>query len=224
MTAFCVRVAAQTPATETEVWPEVDAHVQLPAHFRALAIAGLQQAVNYPYQQWYVSAGLGYQLKPILKPHLKNIDQDKEHHLVFGGGYEYLQTVQSGKTKYENRLALEGTFGFRLPAGFLVRDRNRVEFRWVDGVYSTRYRNQLRVERDFLVHGFRFAPYGSAEVYYDGAKNSWNEQEYAAGVQWPYKHLWMLETYYLRQNCTTCNPAYLNVAGFTLNFYFRNPK
>jgi len=224
LAAFCVHAAAQTPATETEVWPEVDAQVQLPAHFRAIGFAGLQQAVNYPYQQWYISAGLGYQLKRILRPHLENIDLDKEHFLVLDGDYEYLQTVQSGKTKYENRLAVQGTPSFRFPSEFLLRDRNRVEFRWVDGVYSTRYRNELRLERDFLLHGFRFAPYGSAEVFYDGAKNSWNQEWYTAGIQWPYKHLWMLETYYLRQNCPTCNPAYLNVGGFTLNFYFGNRK
>ena len=44
----------------------------------------------------------------------------------------------------------------------------------------------------------------------------------AAGVQWPYKRVLMLDTYYLRQNCTTCSPAHLNVAGLTLNFYLRN--
>jgi hypothetical protein len=30
----------------------------------------------------------------------------------------------------------------------------------------------------------------------------------------------MLDTYYLRLNCPTCNPAHANVAGVTLNFYF----
>ena len=29
------------------------------------------------------------------------------------------------------------------------------------------------------------------------------------GLEWPYKKLLMLQTYYLRQNCTTCNPAHL---------------
>jgi len=224
VTTFCShsRAQSQTATTETEVWPEVDAHVQLPSRFRVLAFAGTQQGVGFPYQQWYVAAAVAYQLRPILKPHLKNIDPDKEHHLVFGGGYEFLRTIQSGKTKDEDRLDLDGTFGFRLPAEFLVRDRNRVEFRWVNGVYSTTYRNRVTAERDFLVRGFRFSPYGSAEFFYDGAKNSWNQEWYSAGVQWPCKRLLMLDTYYLRQNCPSCNPANLNVAGVTLNFYFRN--
>jgi len=30
----------------------------------------------------------------------------------------------------------------------------------------------------------------------------------------------MLNTYYVRQNCTTCTTNPLNVAGITANFYF----
>jgi Protein of unknown function (DUF2490) len=224
VTVLCSVIAGQTPTTETEVWPEADAHVQLPSHFRVLAFAGTEQGVGFPYQQWYAATALGYQFKPILRQHLENIDPDKEHYFLFGGGYEFLRTIQSGKTKDEDRMTLEATISFRPSTRFLVADRNRVELRWINGVYSTTYRNRLTVERDFLVHGFRFTPYGFVEVFYDGAKHSWNEEWYTAGVQWPYKRLFMLDTYYLRQNCTSCNPANLNVAGVTLNFYFGNRK
>jgi hypothetical protein len=208
--------------TGTEVWPEVDGHVQFSPNFRVLSFAGTQQAVGFPYEQWYAAAGLGYQFKHILKHHLENIDPDKEHYLVVAGGYEFLQTIQSGKTKDESRVVLEAVPGFRTPAGFLMRDTNRIEFRWVNGVYSTRYRNKLAVERDFLARGFRFTPYASAEAFYDVTKGSWNEEYYAGGVQWPYKRLLMLDTYYLLQKCPTCKPANVNVAGVTLNFYFGN--
>ena len=122
----------------------------------------------------------------------------------------------------ENRLILDGIFNFRPSARFLVTDRNRAEFRWINGVYSTTYRNKLTVERDFLLSGFRFSPYVAVEAFYNGAQNSWNQEWYYAGIQWPYKRLLMLDTYYLRQHCTTCNPTNWNAAGVTLNFYFRN--
>jgi hypothetical protein len=215
---------SQTDSTESEVWPEVDVHVQLLSHLRVLTFTGLEQGVGYPFQQWYAAAGLGYQFKPILRTHLENIDPDKEHHLVFGGGYEFLRTVESGKLKHEERLVIEVTPGFRPPAGFLVRDRNRIEFRWINGVYSTTYRNLLTVERDLLVRGFRFTPFGSAEAFYNGAPHSWNEEWYTVGIQWPYKRLVMLDTYYRRENCPTCNPRNWNAAGLTLNFYFVNKK
>ena len=222
VTILCSGAAGQSHrlVTGTEFWPEADAHIELPSNFRVLAFGGLQQGAGFPYQQQYLAAGLGYQFKPILKSHFENIDPDKEHHLVIGGGYEFFRTIQSGKTKDERRVIFEAIPGFRPSSRFLVRDTNRVEFRWVNGVYSIRYRNKLRVERDFLFHGLRFTPYGYAEAFYDAAKNSWNQEYYSAGVECPYKRFFMLDTYYLRQACSTCKPAYANVGGLTLNFYF----
>ncbi len=82
---FCSCAPGQslTASTETQVWPEVDAHLELPAHLRVLAFSGVEQGVGYPYQQWYAAAALGYQFKPILRPHLENIDPDKEHYFLF---------------------------------------------------------------------------------------------------------------------------------------------
>jgi hypothetical protein len=224
---FCLRTSAQSQSDTTngEFWPAADFHIQLPDNYRLLGFVESKRGEDFPYQQLDLGIGLGYQWKKIRKPHLKNIDPDKEHSFLFGGGYEYLRTLQAGKnTSYENRLVLEGLPRFRPVSRLLVSDRNRVEFRWVNGVYSTRYRNDLTLEYDITVRNFRFTPYASAEVFYDGATHSWNEEQYTAGLEWPYKRLLMLETYYLRQNCTTCSPAHLNVAGLTLNFYFRNTE
>jgi hypothetical protein len=206
--------------TETQVWPEGDVHIQLPANWRILGFAGLEQGVGYPFQQWYAAAALGYQFKPILKPHIENIDPDKEHYFVFGGGYEFLRTVQSGEVHHEDRITIDGTPGFRLPGEFLVRDRNWIELRWIDGAYSTTYRNMLTVQRDFLLsNGVRFSPYGSAEVFYNGSKRSWNEEWYTAGIEWPYKRRLMLDTYYRHESCHGCTPINWNVGGVTLNLY-----
>ena len=220
--AFCSCAACQSQPTdtETEIWPEVDAHLQLPSHLRVLAFSGLEQGIGFPFQQWYAAGALGYQFKPILRKHIFNIDPDKEHYLVFGGGYEFLRTTQSGTVKHENRVTIDATPGFLLPAKILVRDRNWVELRWIDGTYSTTYRNMVTIERGLLLHGFRFSPYGSAEVFYDSPKHSWNEEWYTAGFQWPYKSLLMVETYYRREHCDTCTPTNWNVGGVTLHFYF----
>ena len=214
----------QTSSTEAEVWTEVDAHIQLPSHLRVLAFSGLEQGIGFPFQQWYSAAALGYQFKPILVGHLLNIDPDKEHYLVFGGGYEFLRTAQSGEGHHENRITIDATPGFRPSARFLVRDRSWIELRWIDGKYSTTYRNQLSVERDFLVHEFRFTPYGSAEVFYDGPKHSWDQEWYTAGIQLPIRRLAMIDTYYRREHCITCTPTNWNAAGLTVNFYFQNEK
>ena len=206
--------------TVAEFWPEVNAHIQLPDHWRLGTFAGLKKGEDFPYQQLYAGIGVGYQWKKITKPHVENINPDKEHILVFGGGYERLQTLTSGKADNENRLALQAVAGFRPASRLLLSDRNRVEFRWVNGVYSTRYRNLAQGEYDLSIHDFHFSPYASAEFFYNGATSSWDQEWYTAGIQWPYKRILMIETYYLRQNCTTCNPANLNVGGATINLFF----
>jgi len=223
---FCphARGQSQSQTTENEVWPEFDAHVQLAHDWRALAFTGVEQGVGYPYQQWYAAGAIGSQFLPILRPHTKNIDPDKEHYLLFGGGYEFLRTVQEGKLKHEDRITFDGTANFRVHKLYLARDRNWVELRWVNGVYSTTYRNMASLERDFLARKFRFTPYGAVEFFYDGSSHSWNQEWYTAGVQLPYKSLWMVDAYYRREDCDNCNPRNWNAAGASLNFYFRSSK
>lgn len=222
MMVHCTGLFAQSSDTEWQFWPGVDTHIQLRSNVRMLAFGELKSEQDNGYQQIDFGGGLAYQFKRFSIPHLLNIDPDREHFLVFGGGYEHLLTLQSGESKDENRLILEATPRYRPPGGFLLEDRNRVEFRWVEGEYSTRYRNKLTIERDFRIHDFRFTPFIAAEAFYDGANHSWNQEQYSTGIEWPYKSLLMLQTYYLRQNCSTCSDTSLDVFGVTLNLYFRN--
>ena len=126
-------VSAQTSETAGEFWPALDAHAQVGSNVRLLGWGELKKGEDFPYQQGDLGAGVGYQWKRFTKPHLENIDPDKESLLVAGVGYEYLRTIQSGKDSQEDRFAVQVTPRFRPPAEFLLTDRNRVEFRWVNG-------------------------------------------------------------------------------------------
>ena len=211
-------------STENEAWPEADFHVQLVSNWRVLSFVGLEQAAGYPFQQWYVAAAIGRQIKPILRPHWENIDPDKEHYLLLGGGYEYLGTTHSGEVSNENRITFDVTPSLRPVSRLLLRDRNWTELRWINGTYSTTYRNMVVAEVDLRVHDIRFTPFGTAEFFYDSPKDSWDQEWYTGGVQLPYKRVFMLETYYRREHCPTCTPQNWNAGGATLNFFFNNPK
>lgn len=210
---------SNSSSSETQLNPEIDAHVQLPSDLRVLGEAGAQDGAGYPYQQWYAAVALGYQISRIKTPHLLNIDPDKEFHWVVGIGYEYLKTTQTGSTTSEDRVTLQVTPGWRFAQDLLVRDRNRVELRWVDGSYSTTYRNMLSVEWDRIVAGYRFTPYGTVEAFYNGSKHAWNEWWYTAGVEFPFGRRFMVDAYYRRESCRGCTPTNWNVAGLTLNYF-----
>jgi hypothetical protein len=216
--------SAQTSSAGDAIWASLEGHGQLRSNLRALILGASKSGTDYSYQQWIIGAGLGFQVKPFARPHLADLDHDRAHSIVFGAEYEYLQTGETAKPSSENRLVAELTARSRPPAGFLITDRNRIEFRWVNGEYSTRYRNRLSVERAGRLGGMRVTPYASAEFFYDWAKDSWNEEQYSVGIEWPYRNVLKLSTYYLYQDCTTCRPRDLNVAGLSLNyFYCRTP-
>jgi hypothetical protein len=226
VTIACRGAEGQSAAssTENQAWPEVDFHVQLGSKWRMLSFVGLEQAAGYPFQQWYVASGIGRRFKPILMPHWENINPDKEHYSLLGVGYDYLRTAQSGTVFNENRVTFDITPGFRPASRLLLRDRNWAELRWINGTYSTTYRNLLALECDLIAHGVRFTPFGTAEFFYDSLEHSWDQEQYTAGVQFPYKRSFMLEPYYQRQHCTTCTPENWNAGGITLNFFFKNGK
>ena len=229
------RVAAQEAASTTKTqWnEEVDAHVQFASQWRVLAQAGGLQAQNYPFQQWYAGAGLGYQFWPISTPHAQNIDPDKEFYFVVGAGYEYLDTTSSGTV--ENRGILNATVGYMFPGRVLARDRNWLELRWVNGKYSTSYRNRLMLEREFRIQKLRVSPFGSVEAFYDGAghtaeetsggaRGSWNQWWYTVGAQVPYERQFAIQMFYCRKNCPTCAPENWNEWGISLHFYFDSTR
>lgn len=211
--------AGAQSTTESEAWPEVEAHVQLPGQFRIIAGSQLKEGLSYDAQQWIFGGAIAYQWQRILGQHVANIDEDKEHHLVLGAGYEYLQTNDPTPQKFENRIILAATLSFRAGPDFFLGDRNRYEYRWVNGKYETRYRNRLEVQYD-LTHSARpIRPYVTVEFFYDVPKSAWNEEQYAGGVEWPLGRTMNLQTYYMFQDCSTCNPQHTNVIGVEFNWF-----
>ncbi len=211
----------QTSSTPSEFWPKLTAAVEVGPKTRIQFWGQRQDGEDFDFNEWKVGALISYRMKQIGKPHRRDIDEENEHNLVFGAGYEYLQTDQNDQTEREHRIILQSTPRYLHGTGLLLQDRNRVELRWVNGNFSARYRNKLTVQRGIKVDKVRFTPYASGELFYDGNHHSWNQNQYAFGVQLPYKKRLMLDTYYLRQNCTSCSQDPLNVFGVTLNLYFR---
>ncbi|HUO51278.1 MAG TPA: DUF2490 domain-containing protein [Gemmatimonadaceae bacterium] len=210
---------AQTPATGNAIWPEADYSLQLTSNVRVDARGQLKDGTDYAYQQWSVGGEFFYQWQRILARHAENVDRNKEHHVVLGAGYEYLQTDQPTPAKFEHRLVLDLGLNFRPAERLLLNDRNQYEYRWVDGNYSTRYRNRLELDYDVRPHPRPVRPYVAAEFFYDVTAASWNEEQYTAGIEWPLARTMTLATYYLLQECTSCAPAHQNVLGITWSAY-----
>ena len=171
-----------------------------------LVEAGLKNGEEFGYQQLFLGAGAGREWKPIRRGHVKNIDPDKEHYFVAGAGYERVRTLNSGQISDENRLVLAGSLNLRASSRLFLQDRNRIECRWINGVYSTRYRNYAYGQYDVSFHNMKFSPYVSAEAFYTTQYDSWDKEQYSAGIEWPYRSYVMLQTYYLGRTARRAIP------------------
>src|SRR5262249_4338940 len=153
-TRLCLRVAlfvtlmcpcARAQQTQTQVLPEVDTYVGLTERFRLLFL------IERPRDGTTLSAtefgpNLDVNLRPFLRRKLDSNDAAKGNWLTLRVGYEYF--VNEGKPD-ENRVHVGITSRFHLPKSVLLSNRNRFEFRFINGVYSWRYRCRLTLERSF---------------------------------------------------------------------------
>jgi hypothetical protein len=108
-----------------------------------------------------------------------------------------------------------------VPGKILMSDRNRTDFRIIDGEYRPRYRNRLKVERNFKTGRFELNPYAHAEAFYDWHLKMFNRFRYTAGIEWTITRHIILESYYARQNDTAPSRRSVNALGAVAQFYFR---
>lgn len=212
--------AAQNPSGE--FWPEVGIYIQQGQVIR-LEFVGSASS-NPVTHDWlgnftvYVNAAL----KPVFRRELRGRpDVFRNRYLTFRAGYRYRTSLTPGGSVSENRGILEVASRYLLPWHLVVSDRNRGEFRFIQGqAFSTRYRNRLWLERDIKFGSFIWTPYVYDEIFYDTRYDQWTPNRYAAGVQLPIGQHVVLEPYYLRQDGNRSNPPHVNVFGFKFNLYY----
>ena len=212
----CVR--AQQPDTPKQLWPEVDVYVPLNEKFRLFFLFTVTKAEE---TRDNTEGQFG-----------AHIDYTFNQRLVLRAGYRYRFSLAETDPFKEHRPIIEQTYREQLPLNILLTDRNREEFRIINGDFSFRYRNRLRLERDFRVLGRSITPYGSVEVYHDGRFGVWNRNRLTAGVQiqlrralpllrhiTPRKQL-TLDVSYTKQNDSRSQPPHLHALRTALVIYF----
>lgn len=222
---IALNTPAQEPRTVTQLDPGVGIHVDLTPQMRLDFFAGREKSEELASSKWKASAGVSFRVKPLFKRYfLDALDTDKQHVLVVGAGYEYSRASKSDSTTNEHRLMLDGTGRYAFPGKILMSDRNRFEFRWINGVYHFRYRNRLMFDRPVKIAKLKLTPYGSAEAFWDQRFNKWSQFKFTGGIQIPFIRRSSFDLYYERQHCVVCADANTNIFGLTLNLYPRIKK
>jgi len=213
-----------TSAQTTPVWPEVDAYVTPNDKVRFFFLATTVQE-NRASTEAEFGVNVDLHLKPIRQrtPELLfRLDESKNRLVLMRAGYRYLPSYTGGPN--ENRGVLEVTPRYPLIdllGHVLVSDRNRVDFRLIEGEYSWRYRNRLSTERELSIGRVRVAPYARFELYYDSRFDKWSRSEWMLGSSFPVTRHWELEAYYDNQNDTSESPnRQTRALGAVTTLYF----
>lgn len=215
---------AQEPTTRQEFWPEVDVYINIKPKVRLYLLGTLSKSIEdgelFNAQSYEAQVGA-------------HVDYIPNHHVILRTGYRYGTAVGDNDDGFrEHRILTEQTLRKMLPGEFLFSDRNRQDFRIINGDFSFRYRNRVTVEREIPMFKKRtITPYVSGELYYDTRFNVWNRNRWGVGVQHSLrsgpllkmllpKRQIILDIYFMRQNDSRSSTPHVNALGASLAFHF----
>ena len=134
-------VRGQEPDTRNELWTRFNVYVPLDEKFRLYFMVTGNRAEE-TRKSFETTVGA-------------HVDYLANKRFIFRAGYRYTFTDDDP----EHRIVTEQTFRQELPLAILLSDRNRQDWRFMGGVFSFRYRNRVRLEREFRMWGRSFTPY-----------------------------------------------------------------
>jgi Protein of unknown function (DUF2490) len=223
MPILCVpRLQAQD--TRNEFWPEFDVYLKLNEKSRLFF---LYSATKLDQRATHADGTLGGHLDFYTLPLfgrrllLHRADAARSKSFMLRAGYLFSRTPSGSTDPFtEHTPTVETHWRFPLPGSMLLTDRNRADFRFVDGDYQPRYRNRLKLERTFKAGRLDLTPYGHAEAFYDWRFDKFHRFRYSAGAEVLLGRHVIFEGYYLRQRDSVSSPQHVNAVGLALQFYF----
>jgi hypothetical protein len=207
--AACAGPAAAQDAS-TEVWPEVDVWVKLRPRLTLFFPLSVSRSRETEYTEGLVGAHVDYRFN---------------RYVSTRAGYRYIWSISDADPPYrEHRPVGELTLRVYPGASLLLVDRNRVDLRFIDGAYSYRYRNRLRLERTFTVDlgapGRSLTPYAMEELGYDSRYDEFNRSRFTAGVETQLTRTVMVDVNFVRQDDSRASVERLNAFGLAVNLTY----
>ena len=167
-----------------ELWPEASAFLTLGSVTRAYLDASYAREDDAQFRTLDASAFLDISIKPILRSSRATEDWQRSRYFWARIGYTRGLEIGSGTRELSENRAVVSAYGkLPLPEAIWLEGRARVDFRWIDGDYSTRYRLRLEATREFIVRDHPVVPFLNAEAFYDTRYGGWSRFLYEAGTE-----------------------------------------
>jgi len=218
-------VAQDSTGTKQEVWPEVNVFYKINNKIRLFALYSATKLRNSSYTDGGYGIYVDYFAFPFVRgkidPNLR--DSTRGHYLWLRAGYLYSSTPPESEDPFkENTIVTEYNARYHLPYHILLTNRNRFDWRIINGSFEPRYRPRLVIEKDMRTEYLYFTPsiYGEYYVYFNGG--GLNRFRIYAGVQTKFTNHIEFETYYLHQFANGKKVKSLDAMGLVLKFYFKH--
>ena len=209
-----------------ELWPELNVFVKLSENSRLYILASGTRVKEQGNSDGQLGVHLDLFTTPVLKKRMERVarrtDVARNKFLHLRIGYVFSRPARSNSSQsVEQMPTVEVSPRFYFPKHILVTGRSRVDLRIVDGTFTPRFRDRLKVERTVQLPRTAITPYAYAEAFYDWRYDAWHRFRYAAGAEWELNRHVVLEGYYVRQRDNRSSTKYLNALGLVLQLYFR---
>jgi uncharacterized protein DUF2490 len=201
--AIALVMTAPSQALEVfdQLWPELNIFVNTSQQSRLFFLAAGTRVRPDGYTDGQLGVHLDMYFGPLFKYRVeRQPDAARTRLLTVRLGYLFGKTAPDSADPFvEHTPIIEVTPRFYLVKNILLTDRNRYDFRFVNGVYTPRYRNRVKLERTFQIGKRALTPYAYVEGFYDRRYDGFHRFRYTAGAEFQINQRFVLEGYYLRQ-------------------------
>ena len=227
MLSIACLLASPATAQETsnEVWPELDVFVKLGENSRLFLLGSGTRIKEQGNSDGSLGVYLDLFTSPIFKSRLertaRRADIARNKFLQVRIGYAYSRSAKSSSSQFsEHTPTLEMSPRYYFPKQILITNRAKGDLRFLNGIFTPRFRDRIKLERTFGIGKHAITPYGHAEAFYDWRYNVWHRFRYTFGAEWELNRHVVLEGYYTRQRDNRSSTKYLNAVGVAVQLYF----
>jgi hypothetical protein len=204
-----------------EFWPELDLYKQHSPVIRYYFVAAYARGKESEFRTLDAAGYVDITVGPKLPRSRQKADWQTKKYFWARIGYDHIFKAE-GETnaapEYRGIVALHARH--YLPAAIFVEGRARVDLRWIEGQFSTRYRLRIEVNRDFNVLSHVVTPYFQAEGFYDTRYDGWARELYQVGAEIAVTRHFRVEPSVARQVDKLPNPSGLWAAAFVARWYY----
>ena len=215
--------SATTSSTRTEAWPEINIYYKINQKLRIYGTYSATKLENSEYADGGIGIYADYFAFPGLRKKFKipMRDSTRGYYLWVRGGYMYSTTPKDVEPRvYESVFVTEFNLKFHLPYDILLTNKQRLDWRFVNGDFQPRYRTKLNFEKDMHTAFLTFTPYYYLEYFVPLYSGGANRLRMCLGSELRVTKNMNFEVYGLHQFENGSKIPAVNAVGIVFKFYF----